>query len=208
MYFTCNVNLSELPENTFYNAIRWRVNGNILIRMGQAVSGNTVSLEVTTSYISAAASVQCSTRLNGTIEVYGDTTATLTAYGTRTRLAIYHHHAFSVGPPESPSNLTSTQSSSNAALILSWSAPSSPVQLHYTVTVRLTNTNSTSTTTITVINDTNITITREDVMAAINSTECDIYTFSVTATNLAGSNTANIIAPVTFVPGMYNEIHT
>ena len=79
--FTCNVNLSELPENTFYNAIRWRVNGNILTRMGQAVSGNTVSLQVTTSYISAAASVQCSTKLNGTIEVFSDTTATLTAYG-------------------------------------------------------------------------------------------------------------------------------
>ena len=86
----------------------------------------------------------------------------------------------SAGPPEAPSNLTSTQSSSNA-LILSWSAPSSPVQLHYTVKVN-------STTTITVTNDTNITITREVVMAAINSTECDIYSFSVTATNPAGSS--------------------
>ena len=44
-------------------------------------------------------------------------------------------------------------------------------------------------------------------MTAINSTECDYYTFSVTATNPAGNNTANIIAPVTFVPGMCNEIH-
>ena len=53
---------------------------------------------------------------------------------------------------------------------------------------------------------TNITITK-DLMTAINSTECDYYTFSVTATNPAGNNTANIIAPVTFVPGMCNEIH-
>ena len=52
--------------------------GDILARMNQAVVGNTVSLEVTTSYISAAASVQY---LNGTIEVFSDTTATLTAYG-------------------------------------------------------------------------------------------------------------------------------
>ena len=40
-----------------------------------------VNLEVTTSYISAAASVQCSIQLNGTIEVFSDMTATLTAYG-------------------------------------------------------------------------------------------------------------------------------
>ena len=79
--FNCTVNLSELPTNTFFDPIRWRVNGNILARMNQAVTGNTVSLEVTTSYISAAASVQCSTRLNGAIEVFSDTTATLTAYG-------------------------------------------------------------------------------------------------------------------------------
>ena len=43
--FTCTVNISELPENTFYHPIRWRKNNAILIRMGQAVSGNTVSLE-------------------------------------------------------------------------------------------------------------------------------------------------------------------
>ena len=108
---------------------------------------------------------------------------------------IVSNYTLSAGPPEAPSNLTSTQSSSNA-LILSWSAPSSPVQLHYTVTV------NTSTTTITVTNDTTITITREQVMAAINSTECDIYTFSVTATNPAGSSIpANYLTPVTFVPG-------
>ena len=88
--FNCTVNLSELPANTFFDPIRWRVNGNILIRMGLAVSGNTVSLEVTTSYISAAASVQCSTQLNGTIEVFSDTTATLTAYGIYS-LVVYLH---------------------------------------------------------------------------------------------------------------------
>ena len=79
--FTCTVNPSELPANTFFDPIRWRINNAILIRMGQAVSGNTITLEVTTSYISAAASVQCSTKLNGTIEVFSDMTATLTAYG-------------------------------------------------------------------------------------------------------------------------------
>ena len=60
-----------------------------------------------------------------------------------------------VGPPQAVSNLTTkpaTLQSSSNALILSWSASSSPVQLHYTVTVRLTNTNSTSTTTITMFN--------------------------------------------------------
>ena len=36
---------------------------------------------MTTSYTSAAASVQCSTQLNGTTEVFSDMTATLTAYG-------------------------------------------------------------------------------------------------------------------------------
>ena len=107
-----------------------------------------------------------------------------------------------VGPPQAISNLTTkpvTQSSSNA-LILSWSAPSSPVQLHYTVTVRLTNT-KTSTTTITMFNtsSTTITISRDNITG--NSTECDIYTFSVTAINLAGSSLpANTITPVSFVP--------
>ena len=60
-----------------------------------------------------------------------------------------------VGLPQAVSNLTTkpaTLQSSSNALILSWSASSSPVQLHYTVTVRLTNTNSTSTTTITMFN--------------------------------------------------------
>ena len=79
--FTCTVNLSELPANTFFDPIRWRVNNALLLRMNQAVTGNTVTLEVTTSYISAAASVQCSTLLNGTIEVFSDMTAALTAYG-------------------------------------------------------------------------------------------------------------------------------
>ena len=99
------------------------------------------------------------------------------------------------GLPEAPSNLTSTQSSSNA-LILSWSAPSSPVQLHYTITVNITST------TIAMFNTSSITITisREDLMT-INSTECDLYTFSVTAINPAGSSIpANLTGP--FVPGM------
>ena len=93
------------------------------------------------------------------------------------------------GPPEAPSNLTSTQSSSNA-LILSWSAPSSPVQLHYTVTVRLTNTKSTSTTTITMFNtsSTTITISRDNITTSAGSSECDQYVWSVTAINPAGSS--------------------
>ena len=123
-------------------------------------------------------------------------------YNAQYTVNLKHIHTFSAGPPEAPSNLTSTQSSNNA-LILSWSAPPSPVlvPLNYTVTVN-TSTTTTTTTTITVTNDTNITITREQVMAAINSTECDMYTFSVTATNPAGSSIpANLTTPVTFVPG-------
>ena len=98
-------------------------------------------------------------------------------------------YALSAGPPEAPSNLTSTQSSSNA-LILSWSAPSSPVQLHYTVTVRLTNTNSTSTTTITMFNtsSTTITISRDNITTSAGSSECDQYVWSVIAINPAGSS--------------------
>ena len=80
--FTCTINPSELPANTFFDPLRWRVNNAILIRMNQAVTGNTVTFEVMTNYISAAASVQCSTLLNGTTEVFSDMTATLTAYGT------------------------------------------------------------------------------------------------------------------------------
>ena len=79
--FTCTVNPSELPANTFFDPIRWTVNNALLIRMSQVVVDNPVNLEVTTSYISAAASVQCSIQLNGTIEVFSDMTATLTAYG-------------------------------------------------------------------------------------------------------------------------------
>ena len=109
----------------------------------------------------------------------------------------------SAGPPEAPSNLTSTQSSSNA-LILSWSAPSSPVQLHYTVTVRLTNTNSTSTTTITMFNtsSTTITISRDNITTSAGSSECDQYVWSVTAINPAGSSLpTNSTTPLSFIPG-------
>ena len=86
-------------------------------------------------------------------------------------------------------NRPQLQSSSNA-LILSWSAPSSPVQLHYTVTVRLTNTNSTSTTTITMFNtsSTTITISRDNITTSAGSSECDQYVWSVTAINPAGSS--------------------
>ena len=81
--FTCTVNLSEseLAAGTYFAPIRWWINNALLIRMNQAVTGNTVTLEVAMSYISAAASVQCSTLLNGTTEVFSDMTATLTAYG-------------------------------------------------------------------------------------------------------------------------------
>ena len=102
------------------------------------------------------------------------------------------------GPPQKVLNLTTkaTQSSSNA-LILSWSAPSSPVQLHYTVTV-------TSTTTITMFNtsSTTITISRDNITG--NITECDMYTFSVTAINPAGSSlpTNGSTTPLSFVTGM------
>ena len=103
-------------------------------------------------------------------------------------------YSLPIGPPEPPSNLTSTQSSDNA-LILSWSAPPSPVQLHYTVTANIS-------TTIRMTNNTNITISREEVMTALNSSECDYYTFHVIASNPAGNSTpANLTTSVTFVPG-------
>ena len=79
--FNCSVNHSELSANTFFDPIRWRINNFTLTKMNQAVTGNTATLEVAMSYISAAASVQCSTILNETIPVNSDTTATLTAYG-------------------------------------------------------------------------------------------------------------------------------
>ena len=81
--FTCTVNVSEseLAAGTFFAPIRWQVNNVLLARMNHIVTGNTVTLEVAMSYISAAASVQCSTQLNGTTEVFSDMTATLTAYG-------------------------------------------------------------------------------------------------------------------------------
>ena len=112
-------------------------------------------------------------------------------------------YSLPIGPPEAPSNLTSAQSS-DYALILSWSAPSSPVQLHYTVTANIS-------TTIRMTNNTNITITREEVMTALNSSECDYYTFRVIASNPAGNSTpANLTTPVTFVhvpgkDGPYNQ---
>ena len=83
--------------------------------------------------------------------------------------------------------------------MLSWSPPWTPdgVQLHYTVTANIS-------TTIRMTNNTNITITREEVMTALNSSECDYYTFHVIASNPAGNSTpANLTTPVTFVPGKY-----
>ena len=94
--FTCTVNQSELPANTFFNLFQWKVNNAILARMNQIVTGNTVTLEVAMSYISAAASVQCSTLLNGTTEVFSDMTATLTAYGIQLLLLFNHHHSLQV----------------------------------------------------------------------------------------------------------------
>ena len=81
--------------------------------------------------------------------------------------------------------------------MLSWSPPWTPdgVQLHYTVTVNIS-------TTIRMTNNTNITITREEVMTALNSLECDYYTFHVIASNPAGNSTpANLTTPVTFATG-------
>ena len=206
--FTCVVNRTELPaDTTLFGFGGWIVNGEVLPpSSGQVTTSG--SLEISTlqrtmiqDYITGVP-VQCeiAVRVLGTLMDIRSNNATLTAYG---EISCSVHcefevvHTFSAGPPEAPSNLTSTQSSSNA-LILSWSTPSSPVQLHYTVTV---NTSTTTTTTITVTNDTNITITREQVMTAINSTECDMYTFSVTATNPAGSSIpANLTTPVTLIP--------
>ena len=87
--FTCTINPSELPPNTFFDPIRWRINNVTLTKMNQAVTGNTVTLEVAMSYISAAASVQCSTILNENIPVNSDTTATLTAYGIANNYSFY-----------------------------------------------------------------------------------------------------------------------
>ena len=87
-------------------------------------------------------------------------------------------------------------------LILSWSAPSSPVQLHYTVTVWLTNT---STTTITMFNtsSTTITISRDNITISAGSSECYQYVWSVTAVNPAGSSLpTNSTTPVSFVTGI------
>ena len=102
------------------------------------------------------------------------------------------------GPPEAPSNLTSTQSSDNA-LILSWSAPSSPVQLHYTVTVW------TNTSTITMFNtsSTTITISRDNITTSDSTSECDQYVWSVTAINPAGTSTpTNITIPLFCATGL------
>ena len=113
-----------------------------------------------------------------------------------------------VGLPQAVSNLTTkpaTLQSSSNALILSWSAPSSPVQLHYTVTVWLTNTNSTSTTTITMFNtsSTTITISRDNITTSAGSSECDQYVWSVTAINPAGSSLpTNSTTPVTIPSGL------
>ena len=113
-----------------------------------------------------------------------------------------------VGLPQAVSNITTepaTLQSSSNALILSWSAPSSPVQLHYTVTVWLTNTNSTSTTTITMFNtsSTTITISRDNITTSAGSSECDQYVWSVTAINPAGSSLpTNSTTPVTIPSGL------
>ena len=199
--FTCT---SELPADTTLFGFSWIVNGETLSSSSDQETSNG-SLEISTlqrtviqDYVTGVL-VQCETavRVSGTLMDIKSNNATLTAYGeiSCSVHCEFEVCTFSAGPPEAPSNLTSTQSSSNALIILSWSAPSSLVQLHYTVTVN-------TGTTITVTNDTNITITREQVMAGINSTECDIYTFSVTATNPAGSSIpANLTTPVTFVPG-------
>ena len=110
---------------------------------------------------------------------------------------------FSIGPPSEPVGLSSELSPVAGELMLSWSPPWAPdgVQLHYAVTV--TNTNSTSTTTITMFNtsSTNITVDRQSITKR-NSTECDYYTFSVTAINPAGSSfPTNSTTPVSFVTG-------
>ena len=115
-------------------------------------------------------------------------------------ICILHYYT---GPPQTVSNLTAkaAQSSSNA-LILSWSAPSSPVQLYYTVTVWLTNT---STTTITMFNtsSTTITISRDNITISAGSSECYQYVWSVTAVNPAGSSLpTNSTTPVSFVTGI------
>ena len=98
------------------------------------------------------------------------------------------------GPPQAVSNLTTmvTQPSDND-LILSWSAPSSPVQLHYTVTVW------TNTSTITMFNtsSTTITISRDNITTSDSTSECDQYVWSVTAINPAGTSTpTNITATI------------
>ena len=103
-----------------------------------------------------------------------------------------------IGPPSEPVGLSSELSPVAGVLVLSWSPPWTPdgVQLHYTVTANIS-------TTIRMTNNTNITITREEVMTALNSSECDYYTFHVIASNPAGNSTpANLTTPVTFATGL------
>ena len=204
--FTCVVNTTEL-SGTFIG-FSWSISGVPL--SDQETTNGSLAISalqqtVIQDYITGAL-VQCRVIAEGSVFMtFRSNNATLTAYGEVTsRLPHIIMPALSAGSPEAPSNLTSTQSSSNA-LILSWSAPSSPVQLHYTVTVRLTNTNSTSTTTITMFNtpSTTIIISRDNITG--NTTECDIYLFTVTAINPAGSSIpANHTSPLTVLTGLCN----
>ena len=184
--FTCAVNTTDLPANTtFLGFGAWIVSG-VVLPSSSTTNGSleisTLQLPVLPDYITGVP-IQCqiAVRVSGVLMIIRSNSATLTAYGKIYEL-LYAKSVYSlpIGPPEAPSNLTSTQSSDNA-LILSWSAPSSPVQLHYTVTVNIS-------TTIRITNNTNITITREEVMTALNSSECDYYTFHVIASNPAGTS--------------------
>ena len=205
--FTCVVNTTETPAGTTLIGINtdglvtWLVNGTVLapntdqnVIVNGSLQIGTRQLTVTQDYLTGVP-VQCQVIVllsNGDTMRFRTNNATLTAYGEHvyilisSALDVHCTHTLShisAGPPEAPSNLTSTQSGGNAQ-ILSWSAPSSPVQLHYTVTVW------TNTSTITMFNtsSTTITISRDNITTSDSTSECDQYVWSVTAINPAGSS--------------------
>ena len=204
--FTCIVNITEMTLERFFD-IAWAIDGvplpadsnqniteNGLLRIGLlqlSMSENTLV------FVQCVVLVRDAPWSSTITAPFKSENATFTTYGENLFTASTLH-SLSIGPPEAPSDLSSTQSSDNA-LILSWSAPSSPVQLHYTVTVW------TNTSTITMFNtsSTTITISRDNITTSDSTSECDQYVWSVTAINPAGTSTpTNITAPLSFVPGM------
>ena len=127
--FTCEVNTTQL-NGTFFSII-WNLDGIIVSSTMGVLRSSTITLTATEENLSGIA-IQCSVILIPFSQIDSGN-AFLIIYGTSHTgsFLVVHLLNFS-GLPQAVSNLTTkpaTQSSSNA-LILSWSAPSSPVQLH------------------------------------------------------------------------------